>query len=149
VKLNESSRTQYGIPLAAAAVILLGGAATFLPSGAALRHYTWMTGLLLTAAPIVWNTGRGILRGKFAADLIASLTVIVALTLGQPVVGLVIVIMQSGGESLERLAGRRASDALRALQENAPRVVHRFTNEALDDIDINTMVAGDLILVRP
>jgi heavy metal translocating P-type ATPase len=149
VNFHDGSTARFGIPLAAASVILLGGAATLLPSGAAVRHYIWMTGLLLTAAPIVWNTGRGILRRKFAADLIASLTVIVALTLGQPVVGLVIVIMQSGGESLERLAGRRASDALRALQENAPRVVHRFVNDALEDIGISTMVAGDLILVRP
>lgn len=149
MKFHDGNTARYGIPLAAASVILLGGAATLLPSGAALRHYVWMAGLLLTAAPIVWNTGRGILRGKFAADLIASLTVIVALTLDQPVVGLVIVIMQSGGESIERLAGRRASDALRALQENAPRVVHRFANEALEDIDISTMVAADLILVRP
>lgn len=149
MKAREITVARYWIPFAALLVIALGGAATFLPQGAVLRHRVWMVGLILTGAPIVWTTARGMLRGKFAADVIASLTVIVAVALGQPVVGLVIVIMQTGGEALERFAGRRASDALRALQENAPRRVHRVIGETVEDIDTALMQVGDLILVRP
>jgi heavy metal translocating P-type ATPase len=149
VKARESIVVRYWIPFAAAFVIALGGAATFFPQGAALRYRVWMVGLILTGAPIVWTTARGMLRGKFAADVIASLTVIVAVALGEPVVGLVIVIMQTGGEALERLAEGRASDALRALEANAPRKVHRVIGELVEDIDASKMRAGDLILVRP
>jgi heavy metal translocating P-type ATPase len=149
VKARESIVVRYWIPFAAAFIIALGGAATFFPQGAALRYRVWMVGLILTGAPIVWTTARGMLRGKFAADVIASLTVIVAVALGEPVVGLVIVIMQTGGEALERLAEGRASDALRALEANAPRKVHRVIGELVEDIDASKMRAGDLILVRP
>lgn len=149
MKARESIVVRYWIPFAAAFVIALGGAATFFPQGAALRYRVWMVGLILTGAPIVWTTARGMLRGKFAADVIASLTVIVAVALGEPVVGLVIVIMQTGGEALERLAEGRASDALRALEANAPRKVHRVIGELVEDIDASEMRAGDLILVRP
>jgi heavy metal translocating P-type ATPase len=149
VKARESIVVRYWIPFAAAFIIALGGAATFFPQGAALRYRVWMVGLILTGAPIVWTTARGMLRGKFAADVIASLTVIVAVALGEPVVGLVIVIMQTGGEALERLAEGRASDALRALEANAPRKVHRVIGELVEDIDASEMRAGDLILVRP
>jgi heavy metal translocating P-type ATPase len=149
VTASERTVGRYWIPFAAALVIALGGAATFLPQGAVLRYRVWMVGLILTGGPIVWTTVRGMLRGKFAADVIASLTVIVAVALGQPIVGLVIVIMQTGGEALERLAEGKASDALRALEANAPRKVHRIIGEIVEDIDISAMRAGDLILVRP
>ena len=120
-----------------------------LPNGSTVSYCVWMIGLALTGAPVVYSTLRGLLRGKFAADVIASMTVVTALALGHPVVGLVIVIMQTGGEALERLAEGRASEALRALQETAPRKAHRIADDSVDDIDVADMQRDDVILVRP
>ena len=120
-----------------------------LPNGSTVSYRVWMIGLALTGAPVVYSTLRGLLRGKFAADVIASMTVVTALALGHPVVGLVIVIMQTGGEALERLAEGRASEALRALQETAPRKAHRIADDSVDDIDVADMQRDDVILVRP
>ena len=108
-----------------------------------------MIGLVLCGAPVVYSTVRGLLRGKFAADVIASMTVVTALVLGHPVVGLVIVVMQTGGEALERMAGARATNALRALQESAPTKAHRITGDTVEDVPVAKMKTGDLILVRP
>ena len=108
-----------------------------------------MIGLVLCGAPVVYSTVRGLLRGKFAADVIASMTVVTALVLGHPVVGLVIVVMQTGGEALERMAGARATNALRALQESAPTKAHRITGDTVEDVPVAKMRTGDLILVRP
>ena len=108
-----------------------------------------MIGLVLCGAPVVYSTVRGLLRGKFAADVIASMTVVTALVLGHPVVGLVIVVMQTGGEALERMAGARATNALRALQESAPTKAHRITGDTVEDVPVAKMKKGDLILVRP
>jgi cation transport ATPase len=102
-----------------------------------------MAGLLLTSAPILWNTARGITRGRFAADLVAALAIIASILLGQPVVGLVIVLMQSGGEALERFAEGRATDALRALEDAAPRIVHRMEGETALDVDVDLVRRGD------
>jgi heavy metal translocating P-type ATPase len=119
------------------------------PGGALPAHRIWMVGLALCGAPVVYRTVRGLLHGKFAADVIATMTVIAALALQHPVVGLVIVIMQTGGEALERMAEGRATNALRALQESAPTKAHRITGNHVEDIPVSTMKAGDVILVRP
>lgn len=140
---------RYRIPLTTLIVIVAGGLAAPTPDGSLWRHRIWMGGLLLTSAPILLSTARGMLRGKFAADLVASFTVIAAFLLGHPLVGLVIVLMQSGGEALERLAEGRATDALRALEEAAPRILHRMRGETVEDVDVDLVRKGDLVLVRP
>ena len=85
----------------------------------------WTGGLVLTGAPVVWRTLRGIASGRFAADLVAMLAIVAALPLAQPLAGLIVVLMQTGGEALERYAEGRASEAVRALEAAAPRIAHR------------------------
>ena len=63
------------------------------------------------------------------------LAIVGALLLGEPLAGLVVVLMQTGGEALERFAEGRASAAVRALEAAAPREAHRLDADgALDDI---------------
>src|SRR5687768_16570808 len=105
--------------LPAAAVIALGAGAIlhFTAPGPAIARQVWLVGLLFTGLPIIRNTLREIMRRQFAADIVASLAILVALVLQQPFAGLVIVLMQSGGEALEQYAAGRASDAVRLLEE--------------------------------
>lgn len=109
----------------------------------------WALGLVLTGAPVVWRTAGGMLRGRFAADVVAMLAVVTAVALRQPLAGLVIVLMQTGGEALERYARGRASEAVRELEAAAPRVAHRIVGDAIEDVDADGVEAGDLLLVRP
>jgi len=141
--------SRYRIPIAALVFIVAGFAVGIAKPAGDARAQVWMAGLVATAVPLIWKTVRGVFRGVFAADLVASLAVIASIFLMQPLVGLVIVLMQSGGEALEKLAEGRASDALRALQEGAPTIVHRMIGARVDDILIDEVRAGDSILVRP
>lgn len=115
----------------------------------------WTTSVLLGAlivlgAPVVWRTVRGMLRGEFAADVVAMLAIVTAIVLQQPFAGLVIVLMQTGGELLERYAEGRASNAVRELEAAAPRIAHRVTNDTvIEDIPAEQIVVGDRVLVRP
>jgi heavy metal translocating P-type ATPase len=104
--------------------------------------------LVLIGAPIVWRTVRGLLRGQFAADVVASLAIITAVLLGEPIPGLVVVLMQMGGEALERYAEGRASRAVRALEDAAPRVAHRVAGD-ITDVPVGEIQPGERILVRP
>lgn len=137
------------IPVATLGVTGAGALAALAPGGASLRHVIWTAGLVACGAPVVIRTALGLLRGRFAADVVAALAVVTAFVLGQPFVGLVIVLMQSGGEALESIAEGRATNALRALQDAYPRVVHRLRNGIVEDVDPETVQAGELILVRP
>ncbi|HEX7338292.1 MAG TPA: heavy metal translocating P-type ATPase [Gemmatimonadales bacterium] len=117
------------------------------PAGAAFR--VWSAGLALTGLPVVWHTLRGIARGRFAADLVAMLAIVAALLLGEPVAGLIVVLMQTGGEALERYAEGRASEAVRELEAAAPHVAHRIVGGNVTDIEAEMVAVGDELLLRP
>lgn len=87
--------------------------------------------------------------GRFAADLVAMLAVVTALLLGQPLAGLIVVLMQTGGEALERYAEGRASRAVRDLEAAAPRQAHRVRAGVTEDIEADAVAEGDELLVRP
>lgn len=145
----ELSVERRRVPVAALWFIAAGAAGSLFQQGSAFQHTVWLAGLAITGVPLLWTTARGAARGRFAADLTASLTVIASLLLGQPLVGLVIVLMQSGGESLERLAAGRAASALQALEEGSPRTLHVVRSGVITDVDADAVQAGETILVRP
>lgn len=108
--------------------------------------------LIVAGTPVVWRTVVGALRGQFAADLVASMAIVGAAVLNEPIAGLVVVLMQTGGEALEHWAEGRASAAVRALEEAAPRTAHRLVDAdsaEVEDIPVNDVAVGDLLLVRP
>lgn len=109
----------------------------------------WTVSLAISGAPLLWGSVRALLHRRFASDLVASLSIIGALVFAQPLAGLIIVLMQSGGEALERLAEGRASQAVRALEQRAPLLAHRETGGRSEDIPVAQIAIGDLLLVRP
>ena len=139
------------LPALAFAMLSIGLALRVTGQGT-LATATWLAGLVLTGAPLVWRTLRGIAKGHFASDVVATLAIITAIVLVQPLAGLVVVLMQSGGEALERYAEGRASAAVRALEQDAPRIAHRVRGASVtisDDILVDEILVGDLLLVRP
>ncbi len=144
-------------PVPLRALALPCGVLIFIVGGLVLRagplasraHLFWLVGLALTGLPVVWRTARGALAGRFAADLVAMLAIITALLIDQPLPGLVVVLMQTGGEALERYAAGRASDAVRELEAAAPRVAHRHSPSGIEDITAEEVEVGDRLLIRP
>ena len=108
------SADQRHLPLRAAALPLT--TLLFIVTGLALRagplasqaHLVWLVGLAATGLPLIWRTVRGMVAGRFAADLVAMLAIVTALLLDQPLPGLVVVLMQSGGVAIELSAAGRA-----------------------------------------
>ncbi|MBI3789266.1 MAG: heavy metal translocating P-type ATPase [Gemmatimonadetes bacterium] len=136
-------------PLAALGVLALGLAARLFVVDDRITPSIWFLGLVVLGAPVVWRTVRGMLRGEFATDVVAMLAILVAVIQLQPLAGLVIVLMQTGGEALERYAEGRASRAVRELEAAAPRIAHRQQGDGWDDIDVDAIAVGDRLLVRP
>ncbi len=105
--------------------------------------------LLLGGVPLVVQTVRGMLRGRFAADIVAMLAIVTAIILGEYFAGVVIVLMQSGGEALERYAMRRASNSLEALLANAPKHARRLRDGRIEVIPVDDVRVGDALVIRP
>jgi heavy metal translocating P-type ATPase len=87
--------------------------------------------------------------GRFAADLVAMLAIITSLLLREPLAGLLVVLMQTGGEALEGYAQGRASEAVRELEAAAPRLAHRIVAGEVTDVAAEMVRVGDIILLRP
>jgi len=143
------NRLVLGRPLAAAAFLAVGLLLVIPEAPPIPSRSVWTAGLWLLGLPLLYRTLRGMLRGRFAADLVAGLAVITAIVLGHPFAGLVIVLMQTGGEALEHYAERRASAAVRALEADAPREAHRLEGKRVVDVPAEAVAVGDRILVRP
>ncbi len=124
-----------------------GGIALF--GDPATAHRILFAGLLVTGVPLIVRTAVGAVRGRFAADIVAALAVATAIALQQPIAGLVVVLMQTGGEALERYAEGRASRALRMLEDAAPRIAHRVRDGHTEDVTVDAVAVGDELLVRP
>ena len=139
------------MPAAALAWLVVGCVAWMLQS-ADVANRIWFVGLVVLGMPVVLQTVRQAVRGQFATDLVAMLAVVVAVVLVRPLAGLVVVLMQTGGEALDEYAEGRASAAVRALEEDAPRIAHRLRGvdeTEVGDLPVEAVEAGDLLLVRP
>jgi heavy metal translocating P-type ATPase len=134
---------------AAAGAALAAGALWWARGDVRVATWIWLGGLLVTGLPIAWRTLRGMLRGEFAADVVAMLAILAAIGLREPFAGLIVVLMQTGGEALERWAEGKASQAVRDLEAAAPRIAHRRVGEAIEDVPVDALVPGDRLLLRP
>ncbi len=145
----NSAASGAAIPLAAVAFAVAGATLRLAISDARWGDGVWLAGLALTGAPVVWRTLRRITEGRFATDVVAMLAIVTALILREPLAGLIVVLMQTGGEALERFAEGRATRAVRALEEDAPRIAHRSIAGPTEDIAVDLVRIGDELLVRP
>ncbi len=146
---SRISRASLRLPLLALATLGAGAALRALAFVSA-AEVVWLAGLVVTGAPLVARAARGVMARAFAADLVASLAIVGAVLLREPVAGLVIVLMQAGGEALERYAAGRASDAVRELEAAAPRLAQRVAEDGSTvEIPAADVAVGDRLLVRP
>ena len=138
------------VPVIALVMIVVGAVEGYLSGEWLYAKVLWEIGLIGSGFPVVFRTVRGMLRGNFAADVIASLSIVTAAVIVQPFAGLVIVLMQTGGEALERFAERRASAAVSELEKKAPRIAHLLDpSRGLVDVPVDRIQIGDTFLVRP
>lgn len=136
-------------PLVGAVIALAAGAVVRpFPQLSGSAYALWGIGLVVTGVPVVWRTLGGVVRGRLAADVVAAIAIVAAFAVGNPAVGLIVVIMQTGGEALDRYARKRAADTTRELENAAPRLAHRYVGHDLVDIPAEAIRVGDILFVR-
>ena len=80
---------------------------------------------LACSAPLVCGLVIHLSRLEFSSDLLAGISIVTSVILGEYLAGSLVVLMLSGGQALEGYAVRRASFALEALARRLPSVAHR------------------------
>jgi heavy metal translocating P-type ATPase len=105
--------------------------------------------LVLGGGPLVAGLAAKLLRGEFGSDLLAGVSIVTSVLLGEYLAGAFVVLMLSGGEALEGYAVRRASSALRALAGRMPAVAHRRRDGRMEDVPLAEVAVGDVLTVFP
>lgn len=105
--------------------------------------------LVLGGIPLVLELLLKLVRAEFGSDLLAGLSIVVSIVLGEYLAGALVVLMLSGGETLESYAVRSASSVLKALANRMPSVAHRREAGKLVDIGLAEVEVGDHLVVLP
>jgi len=132
----------------AVAALVIGGLLYAVGEGDAAQT-VWEVAVGLLAAELAIEVGRTVVvEHSLGVDTIALVAMVGALALGEELAGLVIGLMFSGGASLEVIASRRARRELTALVQRAPKVAQRVVGDRLEEVPVDAIDAGDIVLVR-
>ncbi len=89
------------------------------------------------------------LRREATVDVIALLALAGTLAVGEPLAGAVIAWMLATGRVLEERAQARATRELSLLVERAPRRARRRRDRDIEDIPVDEIARGDVLVVGP
>jgi heavy metal translocating P-type ATPase/RND family efflux transporter MFP subunit len=133
-------------------VIALGGLAVGLVAMTAgrsgLARWAWITSATPVIVALAFSIIRDLRAGRMGVDLLALLSMTAALALDQTLAGAIVAVMYAGGQALEDFAVGRAERDLKALIDRAPRLAHRKHGDALEDVPIDQIDVGNVVLVR-
>jgi heavy metal translocating P-type ATPase len=133
------------------AVIILGlisSASLYLMGSGVTARSVLITITLLGLIPLVLDIFKLLLDKRFGVDVLALIAIISSLLVGEYVASAIVVLMLSGGKTLEKYAQQKSAKELRSLVENAPKIAHFMRNGVLTDIPVGDVNVGDKLLVR-
>jgi heavy metal translocating P-type ATPase len=99
----------------------------------------------LLVVRLLWQAA----HGTFGSDQLAGISIVASALLGEYLAGAIVVLMLSGGETLERFAVARATAVLRALASRVPTLAHRRRGGAIDDVPVADVSVGDELSILP
>ena len=105
--------------------------------------------LIAGGAPLVLSLALKLVRREFGSDLLAGISILAAVPLEEYLAGALVVLMLSGGETLEAFALGRASSVLQALARRLPLAAHRRVRHEVAEIALDEVGIGDELIVYP
>ncbi|MEZ5102703.1 MAG: heavy metal translocating P-type ATPase [Thermoleophilia bacterium] len=138
-------------PWLTAAACLLGialGGVLHLAGAPAAGDAAWLATAAMLLAPLTWSVARTLLARDVGVDAIALVAIAGAVALREELAGAVVALMLSGGNALEAYAAGRARRELKQLVERAPRTGRRRRGDEVEEVPVEELAVGDLVVVR-
>jgi len=136
-----------GITIVAIVLHLVLRYGTHAPQRVALAPL--VVALLVGGTPLVFDLAKKLVKREFGSDLLAGVSILSAVGLGQYLVAAIVVLMLSGGATLEEFATARASSVLDALARRVPGFAHRRGADGPADVKLEEIRIGDVLIVLP
>jgi heavy metal translocating P-type ATPase len=105
--------------------------------------------LVVGGLPLVVRLAWRALHGEFGADHLAAISIVASVLLGEYLAGAIVVLMLSGGNTLEQFAVAEATSVLRALAKRVPTLAHRRRETVFEDVAVGDIRIGDELSVLP
>ncbi len=135
--------------LVATALLGLASGLVLLVAGKSdLATIFWAAGVIPVLAALCVEIVKSLWKGEVGLDIVAALSMSAALLFGETLAAAVVALMYSGGTFLESFAEGRARREMSDLLSRVPRTATRHRNSALDEVPLEEIEPGDLLLIR-
>jgi heavy metal translocating P-type ATPase len=104
---------------------------------------------ILLTFPLVWGMIDDLRHGTYGIDILAATAIVASVVLHEYWAAIIIVLMLTGGESLEDYAERRAKTELDALLKQKPGTAHVLRGRKVVDMKVEAVSANDKLILRP
>ena len=105
--------------------------------------------LVAGGLPLVVRLSQKLFEREFGSDHLAGISILTSVMLREYLVGVIVILMLSGGTALEQFASRRASSVLDALAKRMPQIAHRKVGGNVSDVKLADITVGDTLIVFP
>ena len=111
----------------------------------------WVLGsvAILATFPLLNDMIQDVRYGSYGIDILAITAIVASVLLGQYWAAIVVVLMLTGGESLEKYAEHRARSELDSLLSRAPQKAHIMQGRKIIEVKVSALKIGDKILIKP
>jgi heavy metal translocating P-type ATPase len=111
----------------------------------------WVLGTasIIALLPLIAGMWDDFRHGQYGLDILALTAIVTAVLLHEYWAAILVVIMLTGGESLEVYAERRARNELDALLRRAPQTAHLIRGGKTVDVDVSAVKSGDKLIIKP
>lgn len=103
----------------------------------------------LVALSMLIEMIRTLKSGRYGVDLLAITAIIATLAVGEYWAALMVLVMLTGGDSLEDYAAHKAGRELKSLLDNSPQVAHLMRGDGLVDVAVDELQVNDQVVVKP
>lgn len=87
--------------------------------------------------------------GRYGVDILAVIAVVSTILIGDIWAEWMILVMMTGGQTLEDYATGQADKELRSLLSNSPTIANKIVNKELVSVDVDQLTIGDHVLIKP
>lgn len=88
-------------------------------------------------------------RGRWGVDVLAIIAIVSTMIIRDYWAAWMILVMFTGGESLEDYATSQADKELRSLLNNTPRKANKLVDGKVTEVNVDDLQIGDMVLVKP
>lgn len=88
-------------------------------------------------------------KGRWGVDILAIIAIASTMAIGDYWAAWMILVMFTGGESLEDYATSQADKELRSLLNNNPRRANKLVDGKVTEVNVDDLQVGDTVLIKP